>query len=421
MVIGAGAAGLTVAYRLLKSGCSVMVLEARNRVGGRIYTLHDENFSMPVELGAEFIHGELPVTLSYMRKASLELRPAEGQMYQIMRGECVQPESSFGSDWQILMDALQTLSQDIPLRDFLYRFFPEEKYHSLRTAVTRYVEGYDAADIRIASSLAFREEWKNENRAAQFRPAGGYGSLMDYLYREVIESGGTVRLSSPVQSITWRPGHVSVATEDRTAFSAAKAVITIPVSLIQREAIAFVPSLPDYKVAARKIGFGGAIKFLLEFSHPFWENEAPRKLPLINFIFSDATIPTWWSYLPGKAPLLTGWLGGPSARAVSHRKDSELLELATQSLSYIFQYPKHKIFSYLRSWHIANWLNDPYAYGAYAFATVHTPAARKVLAKPVEDTLFFAGEALYDGPEVGTVEAAMASGEVTVQQLTGHV
>jgi len=108
-------------------------------------------------------------------------------------------------------------------------------------------------------------------------------------------------------------------------------------------------------------------------------------------------------------PLLTGWLSGPVTKTISLGEE-ELLNEGVKSLCYIFDCPEDKMRAAIRTSKVVNWVNDPYSLGAYAYKTVETAEAIDLLSKPLDDVIYFAGEAYYSGPEMGTVEAALASG-----------
>jgi monoamine oxidase len=167
--------------------------------------------------------------------------------------------------------------------------------------------------------------------------------------------------------------------------------------------------------AIKMMGMGAVIKIMLLFKVPFWENEAITKLTGsslegMSFIFSQEQIPTWWTQYPNKTALLTGWLGGPNAAKLKDANNETILQMALDSLTAIFKTSVAAIKELLAATYIKNWTADPFAHGSYAYATVETAAAIKTLLDPVEDTVYFAGEAMYQGPAMGTVEAALTSG-----------
>jgi monoamine oxidase len=120
--------------------------------------------------------------------------------------------------------------------------------------------------------------------------------------------------------------------------------------------------------------------------------------------------------MPDKTPFLTGWIGGPDTFRTNDNKD-RLIEKAIYALEYIFNCSRKEITAQIKASYIADCVTDPFALGAYTYPMVGSAAARLTLANPVEDTLYFAGEALYDGPAVGTVEAALVSGRNVAKKI----
>jgi monoamine oxidase len=423
VIIGAGAAGLVAARELAKAGRNVAVLEARDRTGGRIHTLHGGGFTAPTEAGAEFVHGELPVTLGLLREAALPFTEMAGQSWHV-RGDHAGPDDELPEDWPLLLAKLGELREDVSIATFLETALGEPRHARLRESVRKFAEGYDAADTRKASALALREEWSSEEDSPQYRLPGGYAGLTDFLAGDAAARGAQLHLSAPVREIAWAPGRAEVVTEGGARFAARQVLVTVPLGVWQAGALRFVPDLPAKFEASRRMGFGGVIKLVLEFREAFWEPSGAarpgwRTFPGLGFLFSDAPVPTWWTRLPDRAPVLTGWLAGPAAASCAAVPADALLDIALNSLSALVLASPGALRALLVAHHVANWPADPYARGAYSYTTVDGEAARAALAAPVDGTLFFAGEAFYQGPAVGTVEAALATGVRVAGEMLG--
>lgn len=420
IIIGAGIAGLTAAYELGKAGKKVIILEARGRTGGRIHTSRPKGFTQDVEAGAEFIHGNLPFTLQLLKDSGGGAKPIGGSMWKKAKGR-LEEQEEFVNDAGSLAEKIKELEQDMPVSEFLQRYFGTPEYEQLREDLRRFVEGYDAADVSRASTLALAGEFMEDE--AQYRPKDGYGALIRYLERTCLAQGSEILLNASVGQVIWTPGQVAVELKDGRMFRASQMLITVPLGVLQATdgpdaPISFSPAIDNKIKAAQFLGFGKVIKFVLEFREAFWKNKVKdADLSGFGFIFSDAAVPTWWTQAPQDTCLLTGWLAGPDADKHSGIDSKTLLELALQSLSYIFDQPAVVLQQNLSAWHIADWGADPYALGAYAYATVNGGWAKSELATPEENTLFFAGEGVYYGPENGTVEAAIASAIQAVKLL----
>jgi len=142
-----------------------------------------------------------------------------------------------------------------------------------------------------------------------------------------------------------------------------------------------------------------------------------RDLADLSFLLSDATVPTWWTQHPAAYPVLTGWFAGPKADGASSLTEAALIDVGLASLAEIFDLPVDRIRGNLKASQAINWGNDPFARGAYSYATPKTREAQSVLKKLDGGIVFFSGEALYAGPDMGTVEAALAGGLETAQTI----
>ena len=182
-----------------------------------------------------------------------------------------------------------------------------------------------------------------------------------------------------------------------------------------------VPVLPDAiheKIAASAdIGFGNAVKVLLRFTRKWWIHCGDRDLSKLSFRISGATVPVWWTQHPSDFPVLTGWFAGPKADAVARLTVRELVDMGVGSLAEIFNLPRDRITRDLITAQAINWGNDPFARGAYSYATPETRQAQTALRKINEGAVFFSGEALYAGRDMGTVEAALVNGKQIAQAI----
>lgn len=408
IIIGAGAAGLMAANELSKNGKSVLVIEGRDRTGGRIDTRPLHGFSHLVETGAEFIHGSLPLTLQLLEAANLQHTSTGGEVYRMTNGKLEQQDAFMdGSDR--LMAAFNRLDHDIPVSEFLNNYLSGEENSQLRHGITQFAQGYDAADITKASTLALASEF-NDQEQEQYRVCGGYSRLVQYLETACRHHGCSFSLNEQVVKIKWQPGSVEITTASGSRYKAPQIVITVPIGILtnssEGSSIRFSPAIPEKIAAAKKIGYGAVIKFSLAFNTCFWQDKVEEPW----FIFSDAKIPTWWTQAPEAANSLTGWLTGPPCNEFAHAKDEELLKAALISLAKIFDLPVEQLFTNLGAHVITNWAIDPFSLGAYTYAAVGDAEAREILREPVQSTLYFAGEGVINGKDKGTVEAALRSG-----------
>jgi monoamine oxidase len=414
LIIGAGAAGLMTARALARGGKRVTIVEARERCGGRIYPLPVREFGYPAEGGAEFVHGAATVTRALMREAGLSLQPRAGERWSTRTG-ALMPDEPSSAHWDRFYQALSAVTVDLPIAEFLETHFADRRYDRLRRAVTRTVEGYDAADPRRASTLALRDEWTARDDGEHGRLAQGHGALVDYLQSECREHDASIHLGACVSAIDETGGLITARCRDGTVFEADAAILTVPPPLLSE--IALPPAARERAAAIAEIGFGNVVKILLRFAAKWWADHRGRDLADLSFLVSDATVPTWWTQHPANHPVLTGWLAGPKADRVSSLTESELVEIGIASVAEIFDLSPGSIRKDVVASRAINWGNDPFAGGAYSYATPKTRAAQSAMRKPDSGAIFFAGEALYAGADMGTVEAALASGLETAQMI----
>ena len=425
LIIGAGASGLMAARELVKTDRKVTILEARDRCGGRIHTLNHKLFLKTAELGAEFIHGDLQLTLKLLDEAGIARQPAGGEMWHSHDGK-LDNEGPFAGGWDALMEKLAALTTDMTINQFLEKEFSDKKYEPLKKSVRRFAAGYDNADPDKASAFALRDEWMDDDHN-QYRVKGGYGQMIAFLEDEVKKAGGKVLLNSIAKRIEWKKDRVKVITNEGASYESEKVIVALPLGVLQADqaekaAISFDPPIPEYIDALDGIGFGAVIKILLEFDAPFWEDKqtealAGSSLKNMGFVLSDEEIPAWWTQVPIHSPVLTGWFGGPAAEEKKGLTEEEILQLSVVSLSSIFRRSINELKDRIVSFHITNWTAEPFALGSYAYDMVGSSDARKVLGEPIENTVFFAGEYLYEGPAMGTVEAALAAAKFAVEKI----
>jgi monoamine oxidase len=416
IVIGAGAAGLTGALEIGRTGRKVAIVEARSRIGGRIMTILPSD--IPIELGAEFIHGNLPLTKALLENAGAGINAVKGRIWQKKEG-AFREQEDFLEDYKNLEEKLRAMMRDKTVASFLEEDLHGNEYPDLKSSLRNYVEGYYAADMERASTFAVREEFFRDEEE-QYRPAGGYRQLIDHLHQECLKIGVEIFLSKPVLELHWQRGSATAVTEQEI-FRGQKALLTVPIGVLQKERICFKPALPAVNKAAGSLGYGHVIKVILVFDRAFWQEQPHMSHDLtdLGFLFTGEEIPTWWTQFPTQYPVLTGWLGGPKAEALHHLKEEEMVEKAITSLGKALQKDVVQLHHMLVSWHFHNWSTDPYAEGAYSYEVVGGSQISKQLLQPVENTLFFAGEGLHQGPQIGTVEGALASGREVSHRLIG--
>jgi monoamine oxidase len=426
VVIGAGAAGLLASGELARAGASVLLLEARDRIGGRIWTRREPGLSVPVELGAEFIHGRATLTRALLAAAGVAVVDTADSHLAVHEGKLL-PRADFFPKLRRAFASSGVLAQrDMSFDEFLERHLATRLSADERQRARRMAEGFDAADTARASARAIVAEWLGDvlGEGPQSRPRDGYAALLGSLlasFESAAKPGAArhLQLESPVREIRWSDGSVEIHGEragEPFEIRARRALITLPLGVLQAEAgspaaVRFTPPLEAKRSALAGLAAGPVIKVLLRFAAAFWERLHAGRYAGASFLHSPHTdIATFWTPAPEHAPLLVAWAGGPQVpRLARARSPGDLARLAVENLQTLFG-DEVNVAAQLEGWYYHDWQEDPFARGAYSYVAVGGSEARAMLASPVGTTLFFAGEATDAGGEAGTVTGALQSG-----------
>jgi len=418
LVIGAGAAGLAAAAELNAAGLSVCVLEARDRVGGRIFTRHEVNLPVPLELGAEFIHGESPATFAWLAKANAGIVDAAHSRWRLEDGKLRQGDEVF-EDMKRGLEKIRKPRKDLPFSEFLQDARGQLAPRAREFARTL-VEGFDAADATRVSTLATLDGWSGASAAdaPTFRPLHGYSGLLGALQASLDPRLVQLQLNTIVREVRWQRGAVSVAgTRQGQPFgvSAPQVIVTLPLGVLQLppqspDAVRFTPVLQAKAEAFAGLASGPVLKVVLRFGAAFWEKlDGARYRDAAFFHAPNAAFPTFWTTLPVRSPVLAAWAAGPNATRLAAANEGKIVRHALDSLESLFG-KRANVRDHLQAAYLHDWQSDPFACGAYSYVTVGGMAARKNLGAPIQNTLFFAGEAT-DADAGATVSGALNSGK----------
>ncbi len=432
-IIGAGAAGLAAASTLCSRGLNVCVLEARDRIGGRIYTHHDPATEVPIELGAEFVHGHPRETLNLVRQSGVFTEPVQGERWCFDEGRLHACEFLNNEFDQVLGKLPQPGSgPDQSFADFLHSLSGLSA--ETRKHVCGYIEGFEAAyPDRISAQALARENQASDQIEGyrSFRILNGYGALLSTL-TPVESADFPIRLNTTVRRVNWRRGGVEITAQDASGevhVRARTAIVTLPLAVLQVNAgetgaVVFVPELKSKQNALDLLEMGPVIRVVLRFRERFWERiEADSKtgkesLSEMSFLHSDDPVfPTWWTTMPRKTPILTAWSAGPHCSTLASQDQQAIVSRALDTLSRLTHMDRAELDRLLEAHYLHDWQADPFSRGAYSWAKVGGVGAAAELARPLDFTLFFAGEATDSNGHTGTVHGALESGYRAAQEV----
>ncbi|MDQ7028027.1 MAG: NAD(P)/FAD-dependent oxidoreductase [Anaerolineae bacterium] len=407
LIIGAGASGIAAASRLKKAGFDVTILEARNRIGGRIWTDY-ETAHYPIELGAEFIHGSEVVTWQLLKQHHLKTNKAlkDKQIYVHLNNtvgklDKLVPDDWEDDIWESAEDWLDRGESDTSLRQML----DSEKWLTPQhSEIAKLVNNFYACDYGAdLSMLGFygllEASYEGDSdEEGDFRVKKGYTALIEKMAENL-----DIRLNTPVLSIDYSSNGVTISDKNKVTYTADKVLVTLPLGILQSGDVEFLPNLPQYKIKAiHGIGVGKVNKVILGFNEPFWK----KKMAAV-YTHLDSQI--WWR--PGfehesSGSVLTALMGGDSGARYSEMSEQEAIDAALGDLCQIFGKEAQKAYRWGR---FINWGTDPYSKMGYSYNPVGVVGLRKVLAENIAEKVYFAGEAT-NTIRPATVHGAIESG-----------
>jgi monoamine oxidase len=415
VVIGGGVAGLAAAGELSRKGHRVLLLEARTRLGGRIFTDHRAGWPKPVELGAQFVHQGNKPLWTVLRRHRIGTTAVPPHHWRFTGGAAFDPIDATKEIAAVTERIDEQRMQGWSFARFM-RGVRDELPASQREMAMGFVEGFEAAPAGQMSAVAVAGETLEDDE--QFIVPRGYDQLIAALLRDADPKHLRVFLAAACRTVEWSRGSVAVRTRGAT-FSAKAAIVTVPLGVLQSAAgqeghLAFQPAIASHVAVAKKMGVGHVIRVNFRLDGRRWRSLVPaalRKHARRGFGFIHAqrvAVPVWWALTPD--PLLTAWAGGPRALELAGKPEAEVVRTTLQSLADLFAIPRSRLEPAILGAATHNWTADPFSRGAYSFTKAGQDEAPEKLKQPMKETLFFAGEATADGAEVGTVHGALGSG-----------
>jgi len=412
LIIGGGIAGLVATRHLTDAGLRVTLLEARDRLGGRIYTESTGEF--PVELGAEFVHGHPDEILAIAAEGATPIVPVQGSFRRMINGEWAEAGH--------LMEKIDQLFAKLPAGEpdesFQYYLDRRGEDDEVKQHALRYVEGFHAADPSLISARSLRRDSEAQESIKgdhQYRITSGYESLARTVADRIDRNRCDIVMNTSVHEIVWRKGQV-IARAGTTEYLASRAIVTLPLGVLKSGSVAFSPALPEKQNAMSFLEMGPVIRVTLCFQEKFWERDP--KMADLSFLFTDdPQFPTWWTANPLPYPILTGWAAGPNAKAHTGKSKDEIVSSAVESLARIMKIAESELRLQMTASFAHDWQADPFSRGAYSYTAVGGMDAAQALAAPVADALYFAGEATNINGYTGTVHGAIATGLRAAKEL----
>ena len=435
IIIGAGMSGLAAACELGRAGIPVQILEARDRLGGRVLTVHDDVCNVPVELGAEFMHGRPPEIFEPLKKARIQVSEVEGEGWCAADGAL--SICSFEDDVDSILEKMSDSSPDESFQKYLDRCCEKAK-PQLRQRAIAYVSGFNAADPALVGVHWLVQEMRAEEKIQgdrAFRAPNGYADLLGIFHNEINRLGIPVNLRTVVKDVNWRQRNARLNTfgpGGSEELEARCVLITVPLSLLkssnEKDApLKFLPALPaSFVKALDKLEMGKVIRVSLRFRERFWDDRlqtsGKKSMSNMSFLFSqDEWFPTWWTTMPRKDPIITGWAPFRAGERLFGQSESFVVERSLRSLAQIIRMDFRELESLFEKAYVHDWQADPFSRGAYSYGKVGALKAQPVLSRPIDNTLFFAGEATDTTGNNGTVHGAIASGHRAARQILRQI
>ncbi len=431
VIVGAGVAGLAALRALHEAGFSVRVVEARDRIGGRIYTLHDQRLAHAIELGAEFIHGSAPELVDLAAEAGLTPFIIEGDRRR-PRGEKLVDATDYWGALHKVMRFLPDSGPDESFAEFLEREPGGRGAGEARRLSRQFVEGFHAAQTEKISARALADggapsEDVEEQRI--MRIPSGYSGIPQWLARGL---DAQIMTGVTVESIDWEPKRTEISARRQSGrpvtLSARACVVTAPLAVIfcppsESGAIDFRPVPENLKKMHGKLTVGSVQRAVFLFRERWWAGKL-RSVPKgetlenLSFLYGDSKdYPVWWTMYPAHVPAMVGWAGGPTALPLVGKSYEEKRDRAIAALAKNFRVTKRRVESQLIEMWTHDWSLDPFARGAYSYSMVGGAKAAAQLARGVEGALWFAGEAADAEGRNGTVNGAIGSGRAAAKAV----
>jgi monoamine oxidase len=413
VVIGAGMAGITAARDLQRVGLDVVVLEATDRVGGRMHTARDF-CDGPVEQGAEFVHTAEADTWAEVEAGgfdTIRCEPSEGFLMVIgaHRSPELFADPSLAAMGDLMSEIAGWQGPDVSAAEWLAG---KQLTGPARVMADQMVSVHPLGDLHELGMQGLRDDRVIDlERGTDWRLAAGYDALPAW-----IGEGVDVRFGRRVNELRWKTDEVTAVTEDGEAVVARTAVCTLPVGVLKAGAVRFEPDLPAAKWRALAgLEMGAVLKILYRFRERFWPDD-------LTMLGCDGPVRLYWTPLYGRsdaAPVLTAYVSGYRARALSALGEPDAAAVGLRDLDRMF--PDAAPSALVEEWRRVDWLTNADTRGGYSFVRLGGAGSRAALAAADTGALFWAGDATTTTTIAAVVHAAYATGRRAATEVQAHL
>lgn len=417
IIIGAGVAGLEAAKKLSAAGVKfINILEANNRWGGRVKTL--TGFAdFPVELGAEEIHGEksdFKKMFDKQGKTLIDSYDSEDYFFykgNLITGTNISNDSDFKKAQKIADEISEYAGGDVSvLQHIISNNITQPELVAYLNAILGNENGTDISKISMKGLALNDNLWSagEKNFVAQ------NASIYEVLASNYINQLSLINYEKQVNSINYSGEQIEVKTTGNETFLADKVIVTVPISVLKKNIILFSPALPQNKLnAIQQIGFDSGMKIIIKFSQRFWAEDT-------GSIYGEGYVPEFWTtgLNKGTNNVLTAFVMGDKATYLSSLGNNAIQEVLMQLNA---MYGNNVATNNYQSHFIMDWSKEPFIEGAYSFPQVGTSGAFLNLSLPVNDKLYFAGEATHSGGHNATVHGAIETGQRVAEEIINSI
>ncbi|MBK9793697.1 MAG: NAD(P)/FAD-dependent oxidoreductase [Sphingobacteriales bacterium] len=418
IIIGAGASGLYAAHLLQKKGAkNIQILEASLSYGGRIKTL--SGFAdFPVELGAEEIHGNNNVFYRLAKNAGATFTDESTSDYYFFKNSLkneqqANTDNDFIAASNLLNNIANYSGDDITVQQHINNI-------GINAALQPYLNAQIGNEYGTSNQ---RLSMKGIAEADNLWTAGDEDypiankSVLSILEQNFSTILSKIKYDTAVKSIDYSSSKIILKDQNNIEYIADKVIVTVPLSILKSNYIAFNPGLPDSKMTAlNKLGMDAGMKVILKFNNRFWAND-------LSSVFGTGAVPEYWNTALGRTnsnySILTAFILGEKAETLTALSETQIKNILLSDLDAI--YGGTAASSGFSAIHIQDWTKEPFIKGAYSYPKVGYAGAREALAEKLGENLYFAGEATAVNGHFATVHGALETAERSVNELIATI